>query len=531
MIATPMLLMASLLAQADPDLAALVTEERANSHVMEYLDHLTNRIGPRLTGSSRLTQACEWTRAEFEKLGLKARIDEWGTFPVGFDRGKWSARMTAPEELDLTIGFNAWSAGTKGPVSGPAVLAPTTDEELVAAKEKLKGAWVISAARGPEKYKVAYEEAGIAGVIRTEGGELVHTDGNPRIAFDKLPTRVVLTMIASQHKKIVELLKAGKDVTLTIDIFVEFKEGPIKVYNVIAELPGTEKPEEIVIVGGHLDSWDGATGATDNGTGVSTTLEAARLLTRVGAKPKRTIRFMLWSGEEQGLLGSRAFIKAHPEENAKISAVIVHDGGTNYASGINATDRMFPILEKALEPLKTLNPDMPFVVKKVAGLPKGIGSDHDSYLAVGVPGFFWLQAGRARYGLGHHTQNDTFAQAIPEYQRHTSVVVAFGARRIADLPDLLPRENLTISSKRRLLGIQLDPEMVIVDVSKDSLAEKSGMKAGDRLVKFNGVQVGDTIMLGQAIQSAPRESKVTVKREGKDLELPVTFPEPPKPGE
>jgi Zn-dependent M28 family amino/carboxypeptidase len=313
-------------------------------------------------------------------------------------------------------------------------------------------------------------------------------------------------------------------VQLTIDIKAEFKQGPIKLYDVIAELPGSEKPDEMVIVGGHIDSWDGATGATDNGTGVSTTLEAARLLTKVGAKPKRTIRFMLWSGEEQGLLGSRAYIKAHPEENAKISAVIVHDGGTNYASGINATEAIVPIFEEALKPLLTLDDEMKFQIKKVAGLPQGIGSDHDSYLAAGVPGFFWLQAGRAKYGFGHHTQNDTIALAIPEYQRHTSMVVAIGALKIADLPELLPRQGLTAKGgKKRLLGVQLDDEMKIQDVVKDSVADKAGLKAGDRLLKFNGVQIGDTIMLGQAMQSAPKESKLLIRRDGKDAELTVTF--------
>jgi len=523
MIATPLLLILGLLLQTDPALDALVREERADSHVMQTLDHLTNTIGPRLTGSTRLTQACEWTRSEFEKLGLKVRLEEWGSFPVGYDRGVWSAKMTEPEALDLTVGFNAWTAGTPGPVTGPAVLAPTTDEELLAVKGTLKGAWIISLARGPEKYKVAYEEAGIAGVIRTEGGELVHTDGNPRLTWDKLPTRVVLTMIKSQHQKIIGFLKAGKAVTLTLDIPVTFTQGPIKLANVIAELPGSAKPDEYVVIGGHLDSWDGATGATDNGTGVSTTLEAARLLTKTGAKPLRTIRFMLWSGEEQGLLGSRAFVKAHPDETARISAVIVHDGGTNYASGINATEAIQPIFEKIFAPLKTLDTDMPFVVRRVAGLPRGIGSDHDSYLAVGVPGFFWLQAGRARYGLGHHTQNDRYDLAIPEYQRHTSVVVAYGALKIADLPALLPRDNLTKASKKRVLGIQIDPEMVVVGVVKDSLAEKSGLKEGDRILKFNGVPIGDTIMLGQALQSAPKESTLDLQREGKDLRIAVTF--------
>ncbi|HEV3027923.1 MAG TPA: peptidase M28, partial [Planctomycetota bacterium] len=119
MLTRALLLLWLLVPQSDPTVDAVVKEEKANSQVMAYLDHLTNQIGPRLTGSTRLTQACEWTRSEFEKMGLQARLVEWGTFPVGYDRGPWSARMTAPEQQDLTIGFAAWSPGTKGPVSGP----------------------------------------------------------------------------------------------------------------------------------------------------------------------------------------------------------------------------------------------------------------------------------------------------------------------------------------------------------------------------------------------------------------------------
>src|SRR6185369_8738218 len=240
------LLLLLLIPTSDP-VESIVKEGRSNSQVMAYLDHLVNKIGPRLTSSTRLTEACEWTRGEFEKMGLKARLEEWGTYPVGFDRGPWSAKMISPEPMDLTIGFNAWTAGTSGPVTGPAVLAPETDDELLAAKEKLKGAWVISTTRGPEKYRVAYDEAGIAGVVRSAGGELILTSGMSKLEWDKLPTRVTVSMIASQHKKIVELLKGGKDVKLTIDIKAEFKKGPIKVYNVIAELPGIEKPDELVI--------------------------------------------------------------------------------------------------------------------------------------------------------------------------------------------------------------------------------------------------------------------------------------------
>src|SRR4030095_14839470 len=186
--------------------------------------------------------------------------------------------------------------------------------------------------------------------------------------FDKLPTRASITLLAAEHKDIVDRLAAGDAVQLEFDIRNWFLEGPIALDNVIAEIPGTEKPGEFVVVGGHLDSWDGATGATDNGTGCATTLEAARLLVKAGVKPKRTIRFMLWGGEEQGLLGSAGWIKKHKDELEKISAVLVHDGGTNYCAGINATAPMDKDFQTIFEPVKNLDPEMPFTVREVKGL-------------------------------------------------------------------------------------------------------------------------------------------------------------------
>jgi hypothetical protein len=168
-----------ILCAGDPTLDRVLHEGRENPRVMEHLDHLVNRIGPRLTSSERLTKACEWARDQFALWGLDARLEEWGTFPVGFERGPSSARVTKPEAMELTIGTDAWMPGTNGPLSGPAVLAPTTDEELLAAKPKLKGAWVMSTSRGPEKYQVAYDEAGIAGIIRSAPKKLFH---NPRLA-------------------------------------------------------------------------------------------------------------------------------------------------------------------------------------------------------------------------------------------------------------------------------------------------------------------------------------------------------------
>src|SRR6185369_4674072 len=175
-----------------------------------------------------------------------------------------------------------------------------------------------------------------------------------------------------------------------------------------------------------------------------------------------------------------------------------HDGGTNYASGLNATEAIAPIFEKALAPLMTLNDSMGFIVRKVPGLPRGIGSDHDAYLAAGVPGFFWLQAGKAKYNFGHHTQHDVYERAVPEYQRHTSMVVAIGALRVADLPELLPRtglRSLTPTTKRKMLGVQLDELLQVVELVKDGAAEKAGTKIGDRLLKFNGQAINDVTQL------------------------------------
>src|SRR5262249_6921905 len=234
------------------------------------------------------------------------------------------------------------------------------------------------------------EAAKVAGFVGASPRELLVTGGVYRISWDKVPSIPSVNLLRKQYDEIVGWLKAGKPVTLEFDIRNYFKKGPIKLYNVIADIPGSEKPDEYVIVGGHIDSWDGATGATDNGTGVSTTLEAARILMKAGARPRRTIRFMLWSGEEQGLLGSAAYVKSHPHLMPKTSAVLVHDGGTNYLSGIGGTEAMMSDFEQVFAPVKELDPKYPFEVRKVDGL-RGGGSDHASFLSANVPGFFWGQ--------------------------------------------------------------------------------------------------------------------------------------------
>ena len=530
----------SSLAQApDPTLEKLLAEARQNSQVMPILDHLTNQIGPRLTGSQRLNEACEWARATFASYGLEARLEKWGEVEVGFDRGASRGLLSAKneqgqaDEVPLVFGTHAWTAGTKGVQRGKALLLDK-DAEIDALAARSKGAWIVVGKGGAQNKadKLCKEHGGL-GIVRS-GGQRILTDGNLNTRWSALPTVPVVNLRADQHQDLVERLTRGVGVELEFDIQNHFRKGPIPVYNVIAELKGREKPAELVIVGGHIDSWDGATGTTDNGTGTATTLEVARLLTVVGAKPRRTIRFMLWSGEEQGLLGSRAYIKAHPEENARISAVLVHDGGTNYVSGICALEDMVPLFEKVFAPVLKLDPEMPFAIRPVKNLPFMIGSDHDSYLMAKVPGFFWDQKGRADYGHTHHTQHDTYDAAIPEYQHHTSQVIAVGALGIANLPGLLPRRqeitgqpNAAVSPRR--LGVELDAEtMTIQAVHAEGVAAASKLKAGDKILAVEGAAVKDRTELANALNEGGTRKKLKVLRAGKEVSVEIVFPETKK---
>jgi hypothetical protein len=524
-----------------PDVERIVSAGHEESQVMEHLDVLCNRIGPRLTGSDNLTNACEWVRDRFISFGIdNAHLEAWGEFPVGFNRGPWFGRVIQPEPRTLDFATMAWTAGTKGAVRGKAVLAPKDKKELDLAKEKgtLAGAWVLmppfagSGSPRPDptfarSLRAELEGAKAAGIVSPSSGELLLTSGVYRISWDKLPSLPSITLQRKQFDEIAGWLKDGKDVTLEFDIRNHFKKGPVKLYNVIADIPGTERPDEYVIIGGHIDSWDGATGATDNGTGVATTLEAARILKKAGMKPRRTIRFMVWSGEEQGLLGSAAYVKAHKDLMPKISAVLVHDGGTNYLSGIGATEAMQSDFEQVVAPIKELDSTYPFELRKVPGLFGG-GSDHASFLSANVPGFFWRQAGKARYQRTHHTQFDTFDAAVPEYQKHSSLVIALAAYGIANLDHLLSRDKLRVAgnmANRRLLGVQLD-DLTVAEVEDDGVGQKAGIKQGDQLLKVDGTKVADRTELSRLLRAGAAKKVVTVLRDGKDVDINVSWETP-----
>lgn len=515
----------------DPVVQRVVELGHTDNRVQEHLRHLTEEIGPRLTSSHNLMRAEAWTRDQFKSWGLQAWLEQWGTVPVGFDRGPWSGGMVSPERVDYDFITRSWTPGHYDPKPAAAVAYPKTLAEAKANKDKYAGAWVVRPRRSgkdapSEKTQAKIDgimaDAKVAGYIRPARNKegLVHTGGSFRIDWNDLPKDVEVSLRWDQFEDLQKRVDAGQAVELSFSIDNRFFNGPVPQHNVIADIPGTEKPDEYVIVGGHLDSWDGAVGAVDNGTGVSTTLEAARLLMAAGARPKRTIRFMLWGGEEQGLHGSKGYVEQHPELMSKISTVLVHDGGTNYLAGIRVTPDMRAQVDQVFEPIMKLNPDLPFEIGHADGLQTG-GSDHTPFIRAGVPGFFWVQDGRSDYNHMHHTQHDTFATAIPEYQRHSAMVVAIAAYNFANLDGLLERRN-SAPIPRRTMGIEMDG-MKLKSVAKDSLAAKAGLKAGDQILEVAGVSADDRRAMWRAMRDAGDSLVVKVKRRGKTVEATIDF--------
>jgi carboxypeptidase Q len=190
-----------------------------------------------------------------------------------------------------------------------------------------------------------------------------------------------------------------------------------------------------VVVGGHIDSWDGATGTTDNGTGTATTLEAARILMAIGAKPKRTIRFMLWGGEEQGLLGSRAWVQKHKDEMEKYSACLVHDGGTNYLSGIAGMKEMRPQLATVFEPMLSLAAEMPFKIRDIEAFHADRQRSRSRSRQLASPGSSGIRRAARTTRTPTTPSYDTYDAAIPEYQMPLGgVIAATGPLGLANLP-------------------------------------------------------------------------------------------------
>jgi carboxypeptidase Q len=488
-----------------------------------------------MTGSTQLANAERWAVERIEVWGLDVTREQWGELPVAFERGKAKGQMIRPEREPLEFTTWAWTPGTRGqdgleaggPMRGQALRYPSTAGQLRELEPYLRHAWIMLPwgfdrrsidATLRRQIERALDRAPIAGLVWATGdaeNSLIESHGDHRLDPKKLPKRVEIRLRGDQHAALLERMDAGQYVELEFGVANRLLPGPVPTHNVIAELPGAALPGERVIVGGHLDSWDGASGAVDNATGVATTMEAARLIAaaceREGTRPRRTISFMLWSGEEQGLLGSKAWVAAHPELLEGISAVLVHDHGTNYISGVAVTPEMWSTMQQVFAPVQKLAPEtMPFTLRLVEALPWE-PSDSSAFMAGEVPGFFWDQAGRSDYERYHHTQHDHADAVIDEYQRHSALVVAIAAWNLATIEAPLERDN-AIGLPPRLIGVVLDEQTRVEDVAADGVGAIAGLQAGDRIVAVDQLAVADRAALVDAIQLGDPHKTITVER-------------------
>lgn len=458
---------------------ALIQQALERSEVMQNLQYLADVIGPRLTGSSAMLKANDWTAARFKAYGLTATLEAWD-FGVTWERGPASFRITAPFERNLVGHSWAWTAGTGGKtVSGPVVrVDASTADSIAAYAGKIRGAWLIlrssipiwnpdgppmtaadsqamrearqrlfaqptdtseAARKARQQFAVdlpyLLKKAGALGIL-TDGAKehgLMNMSGSPN-RVSPLPNVVIAHEDFTMFERLI-----GAGFTPRIEGRIDNRIGkkPVKQWNTVAEIPGTQWPGQVVILGAHLDSWDLGTGVTDNGTGSMVVLEAARAIAQSGLKPRRTIRFILFSGEEEGLLGSRAYAAAHAAEADSIQAVLVLDNGTGRIKGqaLQGRNELEQLWKDLLAPVNDLG------ATEVRQANKG-GTDHLAFIPYGVPGFNFDQESRG-YNHTHHSQVDTYDHAVPGDLMQASAVMAVTAFELANLPTLLPRGNRT----------------------------------------------------------------------------------------
>ncbi|MFB3905648.1 MAG: M20/M25/M40 family metallo-hydrolase [Acidobacteriota bacterium] len=498
------------------DLSVLtrIRDEGLNrSKVMDTASYLCDVIGSRLTGSPACKKAHEWTRDQLAAWGLKdARLESWD-FGRGWSVEHVSVHMTQPTATPLLAVPLGWSAGTNGAVRGKAMKVKLeTEQDLENYRGKVTGMILMSGdvpevkvhdtaeydrytaeeLEGLSQYRIQpprdrapnvrnefsrrrqftsalnkflAEEKPLALIAAggNDGGNVRLIRGPSRAT--EAPSVPYLVMAAEHYTRIARLLDRKIEVELELDLRVKFTEKEEKGYNTIADIPGTDLKDQIVLLGGHLDSWHPGTGATDDASGVSVVMEAVRILKTLGIEPRRTIRVGLWGGEEQGFLGSRAYVSRHlatraestdPDERnlpesirrergelqpkpdyPKFSVYFNLDNGTGKIRGIylQGNAAVKPIFESWLNPVADLG-------ATATTMRNTGGTDHIPFDSVGLPGFQFIQDEVEYSSRTHHTNMDVFDRLQREDLMQASVVMAWFAYNAAMRDELIPRKLL-----------------------------------------------------------------------------------------
>jgi Zn-dependent M28 family amino/carboxypeptidase len=434
-----------------PALTAIAGQGMMNDESFTDLEELSDYIGARVTGSPEAAKAVEWGIAKMKAIGLENVHAEKWQISRGWTRVSASAELLAPVHRRLLVDSMGWVGSTQ-PGGAEAEVVPVNllqvDDEIKNKSNSWAGKVLLIVRKGtppagPEARALFLKFAGLLkkaeqvhalAVIGGQGGamaqgmRLTHTGA---LGFDTYFEIPVVSMIAEDQQFLERILDQGKTVRIKIDVQNKVSSGPVDSANVVGEIRGSEHPEQVVVVGGHLDSWDLSDGATDDGCGVATTLGAAKAIKVSGFRPKRTIRFVLFTGEEQGLLGSLAYTKMHKDElKDHVAAVVLDNGqGPVVRLDMGGHDDLIPAMNKFTESTKA------FGEVKVDDNPV-FGTDAGPFILAGLPGINMGQDS-PDYKYTHHSAVDTFDKVQPDLLIRDATMMALTSFWIADRPERL----------------------------------------------------------------------------------------------
>jgi hypothetical protein len=430
-------------------LAAIAGEGMTDPKPYEYLEELSDDIGGRVTGSPQAAAAIAWGVEKMKAIGLGNVHTEPFQMSRGWTRISVTAEMVEPIRHRLTITSLGW-VGSTSAEGAEADIVTVNMFQLADEMSNNSGKWagkvllVVQKGEPPQDRRALFSKFGpflkeahdahaIAviggqGGSKSQGMNLTHTGV---LGFDTVYDIPVVSMTAEDQAQIERLLDRGKNVRIKINVQNRLTDGPVDTADVVGEIRGTQNPEQIIVVGGHLDSWDLAEGSTDNGMGTTTTLGAAEAIVKSGMKPKRTIRFVLFTGEEQGLLGSIAYAKKHKDELANHVAAVILDNGQGPVNAFDLGGRadLIPAMTELAKKLKSFG-DIA-VDDKVE-----FGTDTGPFSLAGLPGIN-LGQDSPDYKYTHHSEVDTFDKVQPDILARDTTIMALTSFWIADREERL----------------------------------------------------------------------------------------------
>ncbi|MEX2603830.1 MAG: M20/M25/M40 family metallo-hydrolase [Gracilimonas sp.] len=481
---------ASVFAQnTDGVVEAIVTEATENSHLERLAHQITDVIGPRLVGTPQMQHAHDWAVQQFEEWGISAENQQYGDWR-GWERGITHVDLVSPRVVSLEGQQLAWSPSTpEGGVTAGLDIIPKveSEEEFQTWLESIEGKFVLvsqpqitgrpdynweefATEESFEKMKAerdtqdqawrerldntgytsrnineAIEEAGAAGIIQSRwsngfGVNKIFSAGTKLIP--------VVDLSLEDYGMLYRMVEYGDEPVIHVN--AQSKElGTVPAFNTIATIPGTEKPNEYIVLSAHYDSWDGGTGATDNATGSITMMETARILKKLYPNPKRTIIVGLWGSEEQGLNGSRAFVEDHPEIVENIQASFNQDNGTGRVVRISGQGFLhsYEFIQRWMEPVP--RDITQHIETTFPGTPGGGGSDYASFVAAGAPGFSLSSLSWSYWNYTWHTNRDTYDKIVFDDVRNNVILTAILTYMASEDPETFPRDKAVLPISRR----------------------------------------------------------------------------------